>query len=101
MGVTGGAFAAWAGSLSATTVAAGAAVASTAITAYSASQAGKGGAPQMAAPPAPGVQKAIDPNATRSSNGMNAFAGIPGTLLTGAGGISPNSLSTGKTVLGG
>ena len=54
-----------------------------------------------ATPPPVKTQDAVNPNATRNANASAAMAGIPGTLLTGVSGVNPNSLNTGKTLLGG
>lgn len=76
---------------------------SSAYGAYASAEAGKkqADAARKAAIGPPKTQAAIDPNATRQSNANSAMAGIPGTLLTGVGGVNPNSLNTGKTLLGG
>ena len=59
-------------------------------------------AAQLAASaPKPKTQDAVNASGTRDANATAALAGIPGTLLTGAKGVDPNSLNTGKTLLGG
>lgn len=86
-------------------IAAAAAVAGTATSIYTSNEQSKNAKnalkqqEQLAKPKQ--VQAAIDPNATRQKNAADALAGIPGTLLTGAQGVDPNSLNLGRTLLGG
>ena len=62
----------------------------------------KAQAAQLAAlKPPPKLQESVAAGGSRDANAAAALAGIPGTLLTGAKGVDPNSLNVGKTLLGG
>lgn len=101
------------GGISATTVLAAAAVAGTAYSVYNgekqaraqaqaAKQAESNAAKQAdQADQANNRAKAKQPDisAMLSGNGLDAKAGIGGTLLTGPGGVDPNLLSLGKSTL--
>lgn len=65
---------------------------------YTASQAGGPELPQPEKLPQASKSPTVDGARKRVTN--NALAGIPSTLLTGAGGVDPAGLSLGKTLLG-
>ncbi len=109
MGISAAAIAAYAGTAAgAATIGAGAAVAGTAYSVYNGEKTranAKNAANQQAAIAAANkpkdLQSSIDPSKSRAANSTAALAGLPGTLLTGSSGVDPNSLTTGKTLLGG